>query len=148
MRKALNLASLRKGVTIKVNSDEPASLDVDLLRGRTVLATKHLGVGSGARSIKLKLRRTALAKLPRQAGLKTAREGHRPGRQHHGDNEEDQRHPLVGEDAPASPSRRGEHPDREAQGPAANSAVGPFTWSARVGGSARSEPLGEQLAGV
>jgi hypothetical protein len=70
VRKALNLASLRKGLTIKVNSDEPASLDVDLLRGRTVLATKHLGVGSGARSIKLKLRRSALAKLPRHAGLK------------------------------------------------------------------------------
>ena len=70
MRKSLKLASLRKGVSIKVNSDEPTTLDVDLLRGRTLLATKHLGVGSGARSIKLKLRRSALAKLPRHAGLK------------------------------------------------------------------------------
>jgi hypothetical protein len=70
VRKALKQASLRRGVTIKVTSDEPASLDVNLLRGRTVLATKHLGVGSGTRSIKLKLRRSALAKLPRHAGLK------------------------------------------------------------------------------
>ena len=70
VRTALRLASLRKGVTIKVNSDEPASLEVDLLRGRTVLASKHLGVRSGARSVKLKPRRRALAKLPRHAGLK------------------------------------------------------------------------------
>ena len=70
VRKALRLTSLRKGVTIKVNSDEPASIEVDLLRGRTVLASKDLGVGSGARSVKLKPRRRALAKLPRHAGLK------------------------------------------------------------------------------
>ena len=70
VRKTLRLASLRKGLTIKVKSDEPASLQADLLRGRTVLASKHLGVGSGARSLKLKPRRRALAKLPRHAGLK------------------------------------------------------------------------------
>jgi hypothetical protein len=70
VRKALRLASLRKGLTIKVKSDEPTSLEVDLLRGRTVLASKDVGVGSGARSIKLKPRRRALAKLPRHAGLK------------------------------------------------------------------------------
>jgi hypothetical protein len=70
VRKALRLASLRKGLTIKVKSDEPASLEVDLLRRRTVLASKDLGVGSGARSLKLKPRRRALARLPRHAGLK------------------------------------------------------------------------------
>jgi hypothetical protein len=70
VRKALRLASLRKGLTIKVNSDEPTALDVDLLRGRTTLASKHLGVGSGERSVKLKPRRRALARLPRHANLK------------------------------------------------------------------------------
>lgn len=60
VRRTLKRAALRRGIKAKATTDEPSTLRFELRKGRTVLASKSLGVGTGQRSVTLKPRKRAL----------------------------------------------------------------------------------------
>jgi hypothetical protein len=70
VRRALRLASLKQGVRAKATCDEPCTMRFELLRGRTLLASKDLGLSTGTRTTKLKPRRRALSKAPKRFSVK------------------------------------------------------------------------------